>query len=224
MTGASINVRSGPGTIFPVLGRLSEGQSFPITGKNENGDWWEFDYNGKTGWVIAVECERDGWGRSPGGRKHPAAAHGRAAAHSAAGRPETCPRLRPPRSRPRPLQPRTALGCLTSELRSNSNPYVTVWCRVVNAAFTEQVPGTLRLVYSGATVKEMGSWAQRRRRSGIKGSEFIYNQNCKAEVEPAQDGEYTAYLIDGGQRISDAYKFTVSGENSRTAIVEWKQK
>ena len=44
---ASVNVRSGPGTGFAVIGRLTQGQTFPITGKSENGDWWQFDYNGK---------------------------------------------------------------------------------------------------------------------------------------------------------------------------------
>ena len=37
VSSASINVRSGPGTTFPVIGRLIQGQSFPIAGKSEDG-------------------------------------------------------------------------------------------------------------------------------------------------------------------------------------------
>ena len=48
----TVNVRGGPGTNYAVLGRLQQGQTFPITGKNAAGDWWEFDYSGRTGWVF----------------------------------------------------------------------------------------------------------------------------------------------------------------------------
>jgi hypothetical protein len=58
---------------------------------------------------------------------------------------------------------------------------------------------------------------------GIVGSEFLYSPECKLEV-PAQDGEYTAYLVEGGQPVSEPFTFTVSGRNSRLAIVEWREK
>ena len=35
-----------------MIGRLTNGQNYPISGKNDDGSWWQFDYNGKTGWVI----------------------------------------------------------------------------------------------------------------------------------------------------------------------------
>jgi uncharacterized protein YraI len=49
----TVNARRGPGTNYPVIGRLSAGQAFPVTGKNARGDWYQFDLNGQSAWVIA---------------------------------------------------------------------------------------------------------------------------------------------------------------------------
>lgn len=47
-----LNVRSGPGTIFSILGKVHKGEEFEITGKNPGmGDWLEIYYRGRTGWV-----------------------------------------------------------------------------------------------------------------------------------------------------------------------------
>ncbi len=50
----NVNVRSGPGTAYPAIGRLTAGQSFDVTGRNDGGDWVKFDFNGKDGWVTAA--------------------------------------------------------------------------------------------------------------------------------------------------------------------------
>ena len=43
--GTLMNVRSGPGLNYPVIGTANPGQQFPITGKNPGlGDWWEIEY------------------------------------------------------------------------------------------------------------------------------------------------------------------------------------
>lgn len=48
-----MNVRGGPGTNYNVIGTASPGQEFRITGKNPGlGDWWQIDYQGRTGWVY----------------------------------------------------------------------------------------------------------------------------------------------------------------------------
>lgn len=49
-----LNVRSGPGTGYPVIGRLVEGQTAPITGRNPQGTWWQISYSsdpGQRGWI-----------------------------------------------------------------------------------------------------------------------------------------------------------------------------
>jgi hypothetical protein len=44
-------VRSGPGTAYPRIGEVQQGQKYEITGKNQTGTWWQFNLNGQTGWI-----------------------------------------------------------------------------------------------------------------------------------------------------------------------------
>lgn len=48
-----VNVREGPGTLYPVLGQLEPSANYRVTGKTEAGDWWQIDIgDDKKGWVI----------------------------------------------------------------------------------------------------------------------------------------------------------------------------
>lgn len=47
-----VNIRSGPGTNYGLLGSGQQGATFPITGKSPDGTWWQIDYNGRAGWVF----------------------------------------------------------------------------------------------------------------------------------------------------------------------------
>ena len=47
------NVRSGPSTSYARVGQLSAGNSYKITGQNDDGTWWQVDLNGKPVWVSA---------------------------------------------------------------------------------------------------------------------------------------------------------------------------
>jgi lipoprotein-anchoring transpeptidase ErfK/SrfK len=48
--GSRVNVRSGPGTDYPVLGLLDSGAQAEVTGRY--GDWWQIEYNGVPAWVA----------------------------------------------------------------------------------------------------------------------------------------------------------------------------
>lgn len=56
----TMNVRGGPGTNYAVIGRLTAGQQFTITGRNASGDWLQFNFNGQTGWVSASLVQATG--------------------------------------------------------------------------------------------------------------------------------------------------------------------
>jgi uncharacterized protein YraI len=45
-----VNVRSGPGTNYSIIGSLDPGAQAPVTGKY--GDWWQIQYNAAPGWVF----------------------------------------------------------------------------------------------------------------------------------------------------------------------------
>jgi heat shock protein HslJ len=57
VTGASVlNIRSGPGTNFPVVGAAREGDSGTIVGRSQDGRWWVVNapsLPGGVGWVSA---------------------------------------------------------------------------------------------------------------------------------------------------------------------------
>ena len=48
-----VNVRSGPGTEYDLVGTAANGESFSIVAKNAAGDWWEICcIGGQNGWVF----------------------------------------------------------------------------------------------------------------------------------------------------------------------------
>lgn len=52
-----LNVRQGPGTTFPVIGKLAQGDQVTVEGRNDAGDWWYVCClpNSETrGWVSAA--------------------------------------------------------------------------------------------------------------------------------------------------------------------------
>jgi hypothetical protein len=48
-----MNIRSGPGTHYDIVGDAVPGQRFPIIGVNPAGDWWQIEYNGGIAWIYA---------------------------------------------------------------------------------------------------------------------------------------------------------------------------
>jgi len=216
---ATLNVRGGPSTAFAVLGRLSNGQSFPITGKNNDGSWWQFDYNGRTGWVAGSNVSVRGAGTVEIAQNIPAPP-------TAAPRPTARPAAPAP-AQPQPApQPQVNSKYYLSKpatLRSNTNPLISVWCFVMNSAKNGVVGGTMRVLQGGATIKEQPFNAVDLRGDPGYESEYLYNDGCKVEL-PAADGTYSAYLIEGGAQVSEVFNFTVSGETNRIAIIEWTQR
>jgi len=55
----SVNIRTGPGTEFRVIGSLRFGQQGQVVGRNANNTWWQVNYNGIVGWVSAVYTRID---------------------------------------------------------------------------------------------------------------------------------------------------------------------
>lgn len=51
---STVNLRSGPGTDYSVIGRAGPGTQLPITGKNSANDWWQVCcVSGQEAWVAA---------------------------------------------------------------------------------------------------------------------------------------------------------------------------
>ena len=46
------NVRSGPGTNYPVVGGLMTGESALVTGRNGDASWWQINLQGQSAWIA----------------------------------------------------------------------------------------------------------------------------------------------------------------------------
>jgi len=47
-----MNVRSGPGTNYTIIGAAQAGDRFVIKGKDPTGAWWQVTFNGQDGWLF----------------------------------------------------------------------------------------------------------------------------------------------------------------------------
>jgi uncharacterized protein YraI len=47
-----VNLRSGPGTNYDLIGRINKSESAKVIGKSADGLWWQVSANGKTAWVL----------------------------------------------------------------------------------------------------------------------------------------------------------------------------
>jgi Tol biopolymer transport system component/serine/threonine protein kinase len=51
---ANINVRSGPGTNYDIVGATTAGAKLDVTGRSADSNWWRIDYHGQSGWVSGA--------------------------------------------------------------------------------------------------------------------------------------------------------------------------
>ena len=68
VTTSALNVRAGPGTVYPIIGGLGLGDVVEVVGRNEAGpsinsgqsDWLQIAYNGQVGWIAAAYTDLTG--------------------------------------------------------------------------------------------------------------------------------------------------------------------
>ena len=61
----SVEVRSGPSLEYPVVGVINRGQTFTPNGRTPAGDWLQFPWEGRDGWVYASSLTVTGSGQLP---------------------------------------------------------------------------------------------------------------------------------------------------------------
>ena len=217
---AGVNVRSGPGTNYPQVGRLQAGQTFVITGKNPTGDWWQFDFNGQSGWVLGELV------RASGGERVQVAAN-IAPPPTARPRPTARPVPKPqPQPQPQPQPPAAAYQFVAVRASAfpNTNDYTTVRCRSTDNFSSGSGPaGFLKITGPVSAPAQPFGTALTFANTGMEDSmQYIYNAECKVELRPFVAGGYTGILVDGaGNQISEPISFTPSGD-TREFVLIWK--
>lgn len=197
----TVNVRSGPGTNFGAIGQLRQGQTATITGKNPTGDWWQFDFNGRQGWVFGQNVRVVNAGVVQVATNIPAAPTARPAPTRAPQRPATA---RPPTQAPAPPPAASLFVQAGTEYRNADDTnfgVVTFWGRLGKQGETTGSGYRLRVTAPSGTDEKpfeaTWQWAY-----PGQSSQFIYN--VKLEL-PRAAGAFRAVVIDGGgKEVSDA--------------------
>jgi hypothetical protein len=60
VTSYGLNVRTGPGVAYPIIGGLSRGDVVEVVGKNAAGTWLQIAYNGREAWIAAAYIDLTG--------------------------------------------------------------------------------------------------------------------------------------------------------------------
>lgn len=60
-----MNIRSGPGTTYPIVDEVSAGEGFPIVGVNDQRDWWQIAFGDGTAWVYGPLTSAEGTASVP---------------------------------------------------------------------------------------------------------------------------------------------------------------
>ncbi len=220
-----VNVRSGPGTAYAEAGQVATGTELDILSSNAAGDWFEVCcVNGQNAWIVARLVEVTG---------DPAliqVAQNIPAPPTATSAPTRPPAVVQPPAQPTqppaptaPPAPTFRFAKRSIEPRPNSNPLVSVFGGLYNAALDLSQPVTgYKLVVqapSGQQQEVEFGPAFLRGDAGYP-SEFLFN--AKIEM-PLSDGTYRAWVADpGGNQVSEAWDLAVAGE-TRTFIVRWQE-
>lgn len=217
VTSATLNVRSGPGTNYGAIGQVRQGQTFPITGKNAAGSWWQFDYNGRAGWVSGELV------RVNGGESVQVAAN-IPAAPTAAPRPTARPTTRPAPTQP-PAATKQFVQAGAPQFRNAGDAnfqWVTFWGRLGKTTDAAPIGGfQIRVTAPSGTQNVPFNAVWERAYPGIEGSEFLYN--AKVEL-PRSAGGFTAVVIDGsGAEVSDLISSALS-DNTHDVILSWTRR
>jgi hypothetical protein len=239
VTSPMVNVRSGPGTQYDVVGQVDRGNEFQIVGKNAAGDWWQLCCVSDrrvwiagflvdtTGPVDSVAVASDIPAPPPTATPRPVVQQP-AAPPPAAPPPAAPPSAAPPEPEPapEPEQPPAPAFALNKagfiEPRSNSNQVVSffgVICKQVCPGGGVTGSG-YRLVVEGPHGRSEVAFgdAMLHGDPGLA-SEFIYN--VKLEITGGPPGSYRAYVVDsGGNQVSEAWEYTAQGD-VRTFLPRW---
>lgn len=60
VTAYGLNVRTGPGMTYPIIGVLGQGDGVEVTGRNAASTWLQILYNGREAWVAAAYIDLSG--------------------------------------------------------------------------------------------------------------------------------------------------------------------
>ncbi|NOX63564.1 MAG: SH3 domain-containing protein [Chloroflexi bacterium] len=216
VTAQTVNLRAGPSTRHPRVGRVARGQRLPILAKTPKEDWFQVGAgDGKVAWII----NNARWTK-------PIGDIGTVPVAENIPTPPPPPKpkpTKPPAPTPTPA-PSYLFTRLSNEARPNSNPIVSFFGGLYNQNLDLDAP------ISGYKMVAIAPNGERKETNfldvflrGDPGldSEFVYN----AKIEfPLMGGVFKVFVADGGgKQVSEVWEANVQGE-TRTFLPRWRQK
>lgn len=219
VTSPTVNVRTGPGTNYDLVGQVERGAELTILARDVAGEWFKVCcVNGQEVWIAGFLVETQGPVESV------------AVAQNIPAPPVATPAPVQPVNTPAPAQPTNTpvpsfgfvkFGDVLP--RSNSNQVVTFWGSLFNSGGNAALGGGFKMVVEGPAGRKEAAFGEvfLNGDPGME-SQFTYNAE-KVEFTGAVPGVYKVYVADaGGNQVSEAQQFTVEGE-IRTFLPRWKQ-
>lgn len=212
ITANLVNLRSGPGTNYPVASQAKKGQVFDILAKNQKGSWYQITANGKKVWVINDPKFTATIGDT-----------GSITVATNIPKPPPTPKPRPtntPAPTPTPA-PSYPFKKYQFEERINSNAIVTFFGGLYNRDLTGPVRGYHLTVIAPNGERREAPFGDLQFGDPGLDSQFIYN----AKIEfPLMPGNYRMFVTDGGGNpVSEEWTATVR-DNIRTFLPQWQEK
>jgi len=209
--GDSVNVRNGPGLVFPVIGSVKQGETYHVSGVNATGTWWR---------ICCLAGDKEGWVRSD--------------LVGISGNLNQIPVIQVATPTPRPTAtatpipptPTPGLGFYRGAgpiFMPTNNDWLTLWVKVYGGAD----PGypisgwRLEVKRNGAVVATSDPSLPVFQWSAPPDQEFgnRVQYNIKLEIPYPGEAKWEAYLIDaGGVRRSPVVSFTTSATNPNREI------
>ncbi len=208
ITSKSANVRSGPGLVFPVIGSVSQGETYDVTGTNATGAWWR---------ICCLE-EKEGWVRSD-----LVEISGNLNDIPVVTIPTPTPR---PTATPTPIPPTPTPGLLFYRgigpiFMPTNNDWLTLWVKVYGGTGEGYpIPGwRLEAKRNGAVVAISDPSLPTFHWSAPPGYGDRVLYNLKLEISNPGEADWEVYLVDaGGVRRSPVVNFTTSIVNPNREI------
>jgi uncharacterized protein YgiM (DUF1202 family) len=209
--GAGVNVRSGPGLVFPVIGSVRQDSEHKVTGANASGIWWR---------ICCIDGDKEGWVRSD--------------LVEISGSLNDIPVIQVPTPTPRPTAtatpipptPTPGLGFyrgIGPIFMPTGNNWLTLWVKVYQGTGqgTPVSGWKLQVRRNGSVLTTSQPSLPYFQWSAPPGKQFgnRVQYNLKLEIQNPGEAEWEVYLVDGGGvRRSPVVNFTTSPTNPNREI------
>ncbi|NOZ72439.1 MAG: SH3 domain-containing protein [Chloroflexi bacterium] len=217
VTANTVNLRGGPGTNYPRLGKVVKGTKLDIIARNQAGDWFQIKTaEGKTAWIINDKR----WTR-------PLAEVGAIVIAQNIPTPPPTPKPRPtntpaPTNTPVPSYPFQASGPLAN---ASGNAFLNIFAAVQSKDGSWLAGYRLQTKRSGADAGY--SEVSRPGPSDATCPDCGDNrkQNLKYEYPNQAPADWEVWLVDGGgNQVSNTIKFSTNPSNLQWFFIQFTTK